>query len=102
MLLGVNYREGSPPRMFRSISEISEDISNIKERICTAEERLDIHELMMLAVSDRRSVPPKQWINELEEVVDTARETLLELNRLKAGLTMLEKELMEVVWIRSH
>lgn len=93
MFFGANDYEGLPPRLYRSPSEIKSDIRKISRKIKEADEMLCIRHILMEMISECAEKEPERWIEELEETVLEARETLRELERLKGALEELEEEL---------
>lgn len=95
MFICANYSDGIPPRLYRSLSEIAEDISIIKAKIAKADEQLTVRSVLMDMISIWAEQSPEKWLPELEETVAEAREALDGLISLNETLDMLIDEFEE-------
>jgi hypothetical protein len=83
----------------RMPSDVRAEIDRVNERIAELGRKIDIREMLgeMLAAAENEAAD--QFLLELEEMIGSARESLAELERLKASLEMLASELEESKWI---
>ena len=89
MYICADYRDGRPPRLYRSVAEISADISEIKRLIAEADAQLTVRSVLMEMISVWATEAPDKWLPELEETVEEAR------GALESTLTSLLAELDE-------
>ena len=88
--------------IIRPPSDIRAEIDRVNEKIALLSEQVDIREMlgeMLAAIEDEAAYG---WLLELEEMISSARESLYELERLKASLEMLAVELEESKWITGY
>ena len=85
--------------VIRMPSEIRAEIDRVNERISDLSEKIDIREMLgdILALADGSS--EEDFIDEVESMIISARESLEELIRLKNSLEILASELEESRWI---
>ena len=95
MLYYGNEREERVPRLYRSPDEIRRDIRTVLRKIKESEEMLSVRNILLEVISEWSEAEPERWMDELEETLAEARESLLRLNELKEGLEELREELRE-------
>ena len=98
MLISSNSYLGTVSRIYRSPSEIRDEMNEIKAKISEANETLSVHNLLMEVMSEWATKEPEKWIGELEETLDFAKESLAELTELKEALDALREELEVTRW----
>lgn len=86
----------------RMPSEIREEISRVSERISLLTEEIDIREMLAEMLCMTKSKPAEKLLSELEEIIESAKESLRELARLKKSLELLAEELEESKWITEY
>ena len=91
-----NVYEGSPPRLYRTPSEIRRDITSIASKIKETEEMLSVHNLLIEMIPTWAEESPERWIPELIDTVAEAEEALDSLKLLQTALEELKSELEEV------
>lgn len=91
----ANSREGIAPGLYRTPDEIGRDINEVRNRIDTIVERLNVRNLLAEALSDLAEDNPERWIPELEGIVSEAMESLSVLKGLRDTLDTLMAELEE-------
>ena len=96
-----NRREGIPPALYRSPTEIRKDIARINRQIREADEMLSVRNILTEMIDELATEDPERWIDELESTVDEARDALRRLCRLRDALTELSVELEESKWVRG-
>ena len=89
---------GTPARIYRSVTEIREDMGEIRERIREANACLDLRALLIGFLDSTREEnrDPEKWLPELEDAVSAAREAYDSLSELREELSDLREELCEV------
>ena len=95
MYVCADYTDGRPPRLYRSVAEISADITEIKRLIADADEQLTVRSVLMEMISVWADESPEKWLPELEETVNEARCALESMKDLKSTLDSLLFELEE-------
>ncbi len=98
----MNPIEGTPPRLYRSPTEIHRDMICISARIRENEEMLSVHNLLIEMIPTWAEQSPEKWIPELEATVAEACEALENLKRLQCALELLTAELEEVRCIMKY
>ena len=93
-----NSYEGIGARLYRSCWEIKDDINEIRRKIDSAMERLNVRSILTDALSRYAESEPAVWVPELEALVREADETLDELNELRETLDILKEELEDTRW----
>lgn len=99
MLITTEHSGVGRYSIVRLPSEIREEISRVSERISILTEQIDIREMLGEILSMAKSESCEKCLNELEEMIDSARESLRELERLKKSLELLAEELEDSKWI---
>ena len=89
----MNSYEGRPPRLYRSIEEISADINRISYEIQETEKMLSVDNVMLESIPRWAEESPEEWIPKLEEVIADADEGLERLLVLKDELELLKIEM---------
>lgn len=98
------YREcdeinGMGGRVYRSITEIREDIREIGAEIKEARERLNLRYLLVdLLDAMRDGLEPDEWMPTLEETYSEAEDAFNTLTELTEELTGLREELSDTKW----
>ena len=92
----MNLTEGTPPRLYRSTTEIHRDMLRISAVIAEQEEMLSVHNLLLEMIPTWAEQSPERWIPELEETVAEATDALANLRRLQSALEELRRELEDV------
>lgn len=92
----MNVYEGLPPRLYRSPSQIRQDMASVAAKIRETEEMLSVHNLLIEMIPTWADQSPEKWIPELEETLAEASDALDDLHRLKAALEELSLELEDV------
>ena len=94
MIMGCDCYEGEGVHIYRSLSEIREDIRDVSEMIEEINSMLNIRNMLIDMLSDEARAEPSEWLPELCELVDGAREGLFELSELQGTLEELREELV--------
>ena len=94
MIIGYDSYEGSGVHIYRSLSQIREDIESVSELIEEINSMLNIRGMLMDILSAEASAQPTEWLPELCELVEGAREGLAELSVLENTLEELKEELV--------
>lgn len=89
----ANFYEGDGGHIYRSVSEIRDDIRRVRELIEEINLSLNIRDMLMRMLSDAASDEPSEWLPELCELAEGAKEGLFELSRLDKTLDELRDEL---------
>ncbi|MBQ9085243.1 MAG: hypothetical protein IJY24_06275 [Clostridia bacterium] len=99
----TNYSsyEGEPVRLYRSVGEIRRDICEIKRRIASTDERLNVRLLLGEIASECTGKEAEQWVPILRDLVSEAEDTLEGLKSLKTGLDELFSELEDTKWAQG-
>lgn len=92
----MNVYEGLPPLLYRSPSQIRQDMASVAAKIRETEEMLSVHNLLIEMIPTWADQSPEKWIPELEETLAEASDALDDLHRLKAALEELSLELEDV------
>ena len=87
---------GQPPRLYRTLYEISRDISRIRYQIEETEQQLSVDNILIELIPTWAKESPDEWIPELESIVAEANEGLLRLSELRDELEFLIDEMEEV------
>lgn len=95
MYICADFSEGRPPRLYRTVEEISGDISEVRRKISEVDGQLTVRSVLMEMISVWADESPDKWIPELEEVIGEAREALDSLSALNKTLDALILELEE-------
>ncbi len=98
MFMTANSYEGIPSRLYRAPQEIRRDIFSVKESIEEINDTLSVHNLLMEFLSEWSKKEPEKWIEELEEILCEAKESLERLGELKSSLDELKEELEDSRW----
>ena len=99
MFVTADSYEGIPSRLYRAPREIREDISSVKEKIEEINDTLSVHNLLMEFLTQWSKEEPERWIDELEELLAFARDSLQRLSELKSSLDALKEELEDSRWV---
>ena len=99
MFVEADIYEGIPSRLYRTPSEITEDIATVKAGIKEIDSALSVHDLLMEFITEWAKEEPERWIEELEELLSEARSSLEALTGLKSNLEDLREELEESRWV---
>ena len=99
MFVVADSYEGIPSRLYRAPKEIRADISSVKEKIEEINDTLSVHNLLMEFLSQWSKEEPERWINELEELLSYAKDSLERLSELKSSLDALKEELEDSRWV---
>lgn len=86
--------EGSRTCLYRSPSEIREDMHRILDGIRRTEERLNVRDMVVSAVCETEN--PRTLIPILEEIVAQSHEALKRIQDLEGDLLALQSELESV------
>lgn len=81
---------------YRSPSEIRRDMERILDLIRESERMLNVRDLIAGAITDSCASDPAAWIPVLEDIVETAGDTMRRIERLEESLDELTEELREV------
>ena len=92
----TNLYEGTPPRLYRSPSEIHRDMLKISAKIRENEEMLSVHNLLIEMIPTWAESSPEKWIPELLDTLAEAEDALENLKKLKFALEELTRELEAV------
>lgn len=93
MYIRMNEYEGEGGHIYRSLSEIKEEICDVKAAIAEINFKLNIRDMLMRMLSDAAEENPAEWLPELLELADGAREGLAQLSELELTLRELREEL---------
>lgn len=93
MYVRMNAYEGEGGHIYRSLSEIREDIGEVKAAISEINSMLNIRDMLIDMLTEAAADDPDEWLPELCELVDGAREGLLQLSELEDTLCELRCEL---------
>ena len=93
MYIGMNAYEGEGGHVYRSLTEIREDIKEVSESIAEINSMLNIRDMLMRMLSDAAEDNPEEWLPELCELAEGAAEGLSQLSELEATLSELRDEL---------
>ncbi len=91
--------EGERAKLYRSPSEIREDIIEIKNKIESVNSMLNIRNMLTSMMENYASREPETWIPMLEGVAEDARDSLDRLKELNRALDALTAELEDTIWI---
>ena len=89
----MNCVEGVSARLYRTPSEIREDMERISKKIAETSEMLSVHNILMEMIPVWADESPEKWIPELEDTLADASEALETLRELKETLCELRDEL---------
>ena len=98
MYMRYDGRRDLPGRIYRSTSEICEDIQRIKEKIKEISERVNIRALLLDILTDERELQPGNMLRELRLALEEAEDALSSLKKFEEELLALESELKVTVW----
>ena len=93
MYVRMNAYEGEGGHIYRSPSEIRADIRAVRESISEINSMLNIRSMLMQMLSDAIEENPTDWLPEVCELLDGAREGLEQLRELEENLSELRCEL---------
>ena len=93
----ANFNEGEGGHIYRSVYEIKADIRRVMGLIEEINSMLNIRDMLMNMLSDAASDAPSEWLEDLCELVDGAREGLNQLGELEQTLEQLKEELSYTV-----
>ena len=101
MIVTSDDRSPYGVRIMRMPSEIREEIIRVNQRIAVLNGQIDVREMLgeMLLIANNES--SERCIAELEDIIESARESLAELDRLKKSLEILADELEESKWLHE-
>ncbi len=99
MFKTYDLENGIPPRIYRNPSEIRSDISEIKIKIASVNEMLNIRSILVDILAGERADSPARLIPELEDAISEARDALDKLSGLEQELSALEEELGDAKYI---
>ena len=94
MIIGANDYEGEGIHIYRSLSEIRRDITEVSEMIEQINSMLNIRGMLADMLCKEAEAKPSEWLPELCEVVMGAKEGLEELSALEKTLEELREELL--------
>lgn len=94
MIMGSDFFEGEGVHIYRSLSEIRRDIDEVSSMIAEINSMLNIRDMLMRLISEEASAAPSEWLPELLELSDGAREGLSELRELEKTLDALKEEML--------
>ena len=88
---------GTAAGVYRTVSEIRQDMRSISERIRAANECLNLREMLLDMINEERITPESasEWIPELEDAIKEAKEAYYNLDELHDELSELREELSE-------
>ncbi len=98
MFMVQNSYEGIPSRLYREPKEIRRDILSVKIKIEEINDTLSVHNLLMEFISEWSKEEPTKWIEELEELLFEAKDSLEKLSELRRSLDELFEELEDSKW----
>ena len=90
--------EGEPARLYRSPDKIRQDIFEIKTKIESVNQRLNIRNILSEVMDEYAYGEAEKWIPALSDIVFEAEETLNNLKSLRESLDALCKELEDTKW----
>ena len=93
MYIRMNEYEGEGGHIYRSLSEIKEEICDVKAAIAEINFKLNIRDMLMRMLSDAAEENPAEWLPELLELSLGAKEGLAQLSELELTLEELREEL---------
>ena len=99
MYRSYDAENGIPPRIYRTPSEIRDDIKGISRLIKETVSMLNIRELLLNILMSERKDSPESLIPELEAAISEAKEAYSRLEDLREELNLLEEELKEAKWL---
>lgn len=90
--------EGEPARLYRSPDKIRQDIFEIKTKIESVNQRLNIRNILSEVMDEYAYGEAEKWIPALSDIVFEAEETLNNLKSLRESLDALCEELEDTKW----
>lgn len=93
MYIRMNEYEGEGGHIYRSLTEIKEEISEVRAAIAEINSMLNIRDMLMRLLSDAAEENPAEWLPELLELSLGAKEGLAQLSELELTLEELREEL---------
>lgn len=93
MIMGCDPYEGEGVHIYRSLSEIRRDIESVSDMIADINDMLNIRDMLMQALNEEALSSPSEWLPEILELTEGAREGLRELELLNETLEELKEEL---------
>ena len=91
--MGSDSYEGEGVHIYRSLSEIRRDIVTVSDMIADINSMLNIRDMLVRTVAEGAGAEPLEWLPELLELVEGAKEGLMELSELNRVLGELREEL---------
>ena len=96
--LNCSSYEGQPVIVFREPDDIRRDIYGIKQKIKSANERLNVRAALMEIVTRAdEGGDPTDWIRELKLLCEDAEDAVVNLNEMKSHLEGLTLELEDTL-----
>ena len=93
MYIGVNLKTGEGAHVYRSLTKIREEISDVREKIAEINSDINIRDMLLTLLSGAINDRPEAWIPEISELILGAKEGLERLEELSELLTELKYEL---------
>lgn len=88
------FPDDEPPRFYRRIGEIREDIREINEKIEQTRSMFNVRQMLIdLLFEKEEEDDGESWIDAIEALLDGARRALERLEELREQLETLEYEL---------
>ena len=99
MYIRYDKSSGMPDTLYRSISDIREDIASVNRKINVINEGMDLRTLLMDIMSDERAAQdPEYWIPELSRIIEDAERSKVRLVILEEQMNDLKRELRGTQW----
>ena len=98
MLRYGDYENGEVTRLYRAPSEIRQDMDMINSEIKRASSMFNIRNMLIELLLRSEGEDEEKTVDELERLVEEARDALAELEELKNSLSCLCEELEETRW----
>ena len=95
MYIRPNDYEGQGGHIYRRLSDIRADILRVSEEIEQINSMLNIRDMLMRMLSSAAEDNPEDWLPELCELLDGAKEGLDEMRKLERTLSQLHCELAD-------
>ncbi len=96
MYRSYNNECGTPPRIYRTPSEIRADIKEISESIDETLDMLNVRDMLLNMIISENRESPEKLVLELASAISEAESAQRRLSGLREELSMLEDELVEV------
>ena len=93
MYIGVNLKAGEGAHVYRSLTNIREEIHTVRTRIEEINSEINIRDMLLTLLSGALRERPEDWIPEISELILGAKEGLEKLSELSELLTDLKYEL---------